>query len=114
MKISIQGRVIETENIYQIDPIKGDDCWTSRNSWGPSSLLTHSGYEFTIRLFNEKKIKIWRSGDQTFNCDIWYMEKDMYEKKLKMVYDELDAFRNTVIEYWNKGKSEIPEINFKK
>ena len=121
MKISIQGNIINTKKIYQITPIVGDGCWIESNSWGPEKMLTHSGYMFSIEFLNKKEIKIHLRGNDVFEDELWWMRgssekfkmtKEEYETKLKIIYDELDIFRNSVISYWNKDKSEIPSIEF--
>lgn len=124
MKISVLGSIINTKKIYQITPIVGDGCWVESNSWeSENMILTDSGYMFTIEFLNEKKMKIRLSGNDVFEDDLWWMRssfsntstkitKEEYEDKLKTIYDELNAFRNTIVAFWNKDKSPIPELIF--
>jgi hypothetical protein len=120
MKISVEGVIIDTQNIYAIEPIIGNDTWTYMQSYGPDHILSHSGYEFTIKFFNKKDLIIYRSGDETFKDNYWWMKfknREMlpeYEAALKMIYDEMNEIRNTVIGYWNEDKKDIPEVAFKK
>lgn len=126
MKVSIEGEIVDTKNIYKIGNIVGDECWNVEGWISPEQFLTHSGYEFTIEFFNKKNLIIRRGGNDIFKNDtawwshykkgdVWVrVTKEEYEERLKIIYDELNAFRNIVIGYWNESKAEIPEIKFEK
>lgn len=106
MKISVLGHIIDTKNIYDITPIKGDACWTYLNSG-----LTHSSFSFKIKFFNKKSLTIELYGDDLYpkkDEESWW-DKD-YDKKLLQLKDKINGIRSEVIDYWNESKSEIPKI----
>jgi hypothetical protein len=104
MLISIQGTIIDTEDIYKISEVSGDNCWST------SDKIKHSGFHFYIELFNDKSISVSLDGDSFGYC--WW-ETD-YENRINQIEQKVKDFRETVIGYWNKSKSQIPQIEFPK
>lgn len=105
MKIAVQGSVIETDLIYLITPIKGDNCW------GERSTLKHSGYSFEIKFLNGKLLEVNLRGEELFG-DNWFWDgsgtDEIYNKRIEIVKEKLEKFREKIINVWNNFL--IPQI----
>ena len=117
MKISVIGNIIDTEDIYIITPIIGDGCWT-RSSLNSNSHLSHSGYSFIIKFFNNKKLIIRLDGQSEFGYGkiiektMWYDNPEEYKEKIQILEHKLNELRNQVIKYWLDNQTVIPKIEF--
>lgn len=116
MKISVIGHVIETKNIYDITPIKGDNCWSYLKDDPNDNGLTHSSFLFKIKFFNKKSLTVELCGGDLYPKDddgeSWWVRD--YDKKLLNLQDKINEIRNEVIGYWNESSSEIPKIEVEK
>lgn len=123
MLINIIGYTINTEQIYCITPIKGNNCWSHMPSNATDAKLTHSAYSFEICFLNGKtqeSLKILLDGDKVFpikpqyKWNDWYsnITQEEYDTKLKIIFDKVNTVRNQVILYWNKSRSALPNIEF--
>ena len=124
MKISVNGHIIETKNILDITPIRGNKCWGNNEK-----CLTHSAYEFEIIFFNHKNMNIYLSGNQFFGYDGWWESANVFQKNgdnqycrseegmsiykenLKKIYDKINSHRDEIIKIWSDNQSTIPQIN---
>lgn len=106
MLISIQGNTIDTKDIYAITPIKGNECWS--NSFGTD--LTHSGYSFTVKLYNNKSVQIYLDGNDIYGDGYPNWWDTDYKNKLINIENKLNEFRNEIVCKWNESKNDIPDL----
>ena len=116
MLISILGDIIDTEDIYKIDKIKGNNCFShSKHLTTVAGELTHNGYFFKIHFFNRKTLEINLFAADIFSEEDnpnWYHEED-YPILLGKTLDIITELRNNIVNYWNKSKTDIPQIEWK-
>jgi len=112
MKISVNDEIIDTEDIYKIGKVEGNNTWTYINDGH-----THSGFYFTIFLYNKKSIEIYLDGDDVFqkneNENGWWFNKSTYLEKLEKVREKIENFREEIINIWSNNQRNIPTFNIK-
>lgn len=114
MKIAINGQIIDTEHIWKIDPVVGNNCWSADNANTDRNKLTDSGYEFKIHFFNSRYLCITNDGDDYFPKDWWYCYQENYNEyldKLSHTKKQLEDFRERIIAIWAENQSPIPQFN---
>lgn len=85
MIIAVNGKVIDTINIYAIEEVVSNDGMPY----------------FDIIMFNNINLEVSNRFD---NC---YTKSQMPE-----ILEKLEAVRQSIIAIWNKSNSEIPQFNF--
>ena len=121
MKISVQGTIIDTEDIYRISPITKDE-------------KRHIYFTFTIFFFNNKthtislKSGCYWDGDKYISIDsrgggpYTKAEEEYYDFKgdpkefilnhplYKERFKQVDKLRDKIISYWSDNQSKIPQL----
>ena len=114
MKIAINGQLIDTELIWQISPVIGNDLWGWEEVHKPLKMLFHSEYNFTIYFINKGQITLRLIGSEFYNDDKWYeIYKNDYNKYLQYLKEletQLNAVRDWVITCWG-GNTKYKSIN---
>lgn len=121
MKIRVNGETVDTEQIFKITKVIGNDCWKNTDNRG----LSHSAYEFTILFLDKKEIKISLSGSQVFKEDHWYsnmggskvgeqfpLRHPQYLERLILIRDRLTELRNEIEAVWLANQSTLPQFGF--
>ncbi len=106
MIISILGNNIDTNNIYQVTPIEfvgliGD--FEEDLRYIPTSKEECTSVNFTILMFNKKKLEIKLSRYEDTN---W--ANDLIEERLQKV----TKLREELIKIWSNNQSSIPKLEF--
>lgn len=120
MKIAINGETFETDQIYKIGKVEGNNIF-SRDKEASRVGLTHSGFEFTIYFLDKFELKLVIFGNHLFE-DVWWINPNKYEQvyspvhpkyveRLKIMYDKLQDFRNKIEAVWSNNQSLIPHFN---
>lgn len=118
MIISVLGNLIDTRsisNITKVEPVKMGMGYFTKDGKLKS---VFKGFGFTINQFNgvESYIEIdYDILSSKFNRTNWYDPNNIkdYETNLKILEESINEVYNTVIDYWNKDKTDIPLIDFK-
>jgi len=116
MKISINGDIIDTKDIYKITKLKSFE-WNNGHTWNipfEGAITNDSCFGFKVKLFNHKKVHVWYNVSD--ECDDDYKAStDRYEKTTdrKELWEKLEKFRATIVDKWNEDKSDIQQFNFK-
>ena len=88
MKIAINGKIIDTENIYKINDI---DHYISKYS----------------------KFQKWNYGWE--DQDFFYFKINLFENQSILVKEKdlktLEIFRDSIIKIWSENQSAIPQFN---
>jgi len=122
MLISLEGNIIDTEDIYGISEIQSKE----------ESFFNHS---FTINFFNKKKMKVTHDIpiyiSSNINCafveikgiiqeDYKILTRDAAIEKIrnseiyKQSLVEINNLKNQIVDYWNKYKLDIPMLELDK
>lgn len=118
MKISVLGNIIDTEDIYQITPIKENQF--NINFFNSKSLTIYrSFYELLCKKFIEETNPSNELKQQLKNSFCLYISPELYEYEInnkekitKECERQLETIRNVIISYWSNNQSQIPKIEF--
>ena len=106
MKISVCGSIIDTEQIYEITEVFGDNCWGEET-------LNHSGFGFEIKFLNNQVKIVGLRGNELYNDEGglgWW--KNGYEEKIKAIEDAVRDMREKIVKTWLENQPKIPMFEF--
>ena len=117
MKISIQGNLIDTDNIYRIGDIK-KEC--------------SNMFSFEIESFNEKTKEIGTTAYPLYQSLLKFLntqaensnvplhslltpqkKAELWNKSLEETEKEISEMRENIIKIWSDNQSNIPTFKFK-
>lgn len=106
MKIKIENKIIDTENIYCVSEIRNIEIFSVQSYT--------SRFEFNIESYNNKYETITINIidyflDNKSIHEIYRNEKEKYDKAFEAAKKEINRIRDEVIKYWNMNHY-IPEI----
>lgn len=116
MKIAIRGTVIDTQDIYEVTPVVGDErlkamYFQSKENY-KKAIEVDSGYLFKIMLFNSKEITFYVHCSDLANNVRWHDDNPCnyhhYTKEAKRIAEQA---RDWVITLWGADPSKIPSID---
>ena len=115
--LSVQGTLIDLNYIYAITSIKGNDCWTYHldridEQFKSKLQLTHSGFVFIIKMYNQENLVVAIDGDEEFGDANWWLNKEEYTANLKKLEDSITQLRNTLIIHWQMSPKPIRNLEF--
>jgi hypothetical protein len=106
MKIIIEGTIIDTEQIYTITPVIGDNHWF----YTSLSVLNHSGFEFTIKFINDNQFTIRLNGSTIYDDGSWY--KTDYINKRDNIESIVTKLHDDIVTIWKDNQTTIPIFKF--
>lgn len=107
MKIAILNSIIDTENIYEIEPISCYNIHGNNDSMyfhRTEELLKNANYiGFIIKLYNDKEIDCYLPIYNICHTNI---------EERQIIWDKVNDLRTRIAETWAQNQSQIPKFNF--
>lgn len=117
MEIAVNGNIIDTETIYKITEIKGNNYYGKESGFEQEKLV-HSAYSFDILMFCNRKLTVW-CDSKIFNRENLVdnfpnlTDYKLYLADLMIMKSKLSTIRDEIIDCWSKNKTKIPLFEIK-